>query len=146
MTKLWLLPPANEVCEGYVFTAVCLSTGGGLGHCPGVFCPGGRSLSRGISVQGGLCPGRGFCPGGSLFRKVSVQGVSVQVVSVLGGLCPGGSLSRGVPVQGGGLCPGRGLSLGISVRGEGRRGGLCLGGSGGTHPTGMHCCFVLTFL
>ena len=24
-----LLPPANEVCEGFVFTAVCLSTGGG---------------------------------------------------------------------------------------------------------------------
>ena len=24
-----LLPPANEVCEGYVFTRVCLSTGGG---------------------------------------------------------------------------------------------------------------------
>ena len=22
------LPPANEVCEGYVFTDVCLSTGG----------------------------------------------------------------------------------------------------------------------
>ena len=22
-----LLPPANEVCEGYVFTGVCLSTG-----------------------------------------------------------------------------------------------------------------------
>ena len=26
-----LLPPANEVCEGYVFTRVCLSTGGGGG-------------------------------------------------------------------------------------------------------------------
>ena len=24
-----LLPPANKVCEGYVFTSVCLSTGGG---------------------------------------------------------------------------------------------------------------------
>ena len=23
-----MLPPANEVCEGYVFTGVCLSTGG----------------------------------------------------------------------------------------------------------------------
>ena len=27
---LYLLPPANEVCEGYVFTGVCLSTGGGV--------------------------------------------------------------------------------------------------------------------
>ena len=25
-----LLPPANEVCEGYVFTGVCLHRGGGL--------------------------------------------------------------------------------------------------------------------
>ena len=28
-----LLPPANEVCEGYDFTGVCLSTGGGGGGC-----------------------------------------------------------------------------------------------------------------
>ena len=27
-----LLPPANEVCEGYVFTGVCLSTLGGGMH------------------------------------------------------------------------------------------------------------------
>ena len=26
------LPPANQVCEGYVFTGVCLSTGGCLPH------------------------------------------------------------------------------------------------------------------
>ena len=29
-----LLPPANEVCEGYVFTGVCPSTGGGGGCLP----------------------------------------------------------------------------------------------------------------
>ena len=32
VNKFWtqgrLLPPSNEVCEGYVFTGVCLSTGG----------------------------------------------------------------------------------------------------------------------
>ena len=33
-------PPANEVCEGNVFTGVFLFTGGG----------------GGVSVQGGLCP------------------------------------------------------------------------------------------
>ena len=44
---------------------------------------GGVSLSRGVSLQGGLCPG------------VSVQGVFVQ-----GGLCPGVFLSRGVSVWG----------------------------------------------
>ena len=44
-----LLPPANanDVCEGNVFTGICLSTG--------------VSLSRGISVQWGLCPGGGVC-------------------------------------------------------------------------------------
>ena len=30
-----LLPPANEVCEGYVFTGVCLSTGGVCVVAPG---------------------------------------------------------------------------------------------------------------
>ena len=53
------LPPANEVCEGYVFTGVCLSTRGGVL----------------VSVQGALCPGAGHCPGGSLSR--------------VGGLCQG---------------------------------------------------------
>ena len=41
------LPPANEVCEGYVFTGVCLSTWGGVCGC-----------SRG---QGGMCG----CSGGA---------------------------------------------------------------------------------
>ena len=31
----FLLPPANKACEGYIFTGVCLSTGGCLPHtCP----------------------------------------------------------------------------------------------------------------
>ena len=36
MSALWnsYLPPANEVCEGYVFTGVCLSTGGVPGQVP----------------------------------------------------------------------------------------------------------------
>ena len=90
-----LLPPANEVCEGNVFTDVCLSTWGSLFR--GGFCP------------GGLYPG-GLCPGGPLSRGVSIQGK---------GLYPGeGSLSRErVSVQGKGLCPGEGsLSRGVSVR------------------------------
>ena len=32
-TYLVLLPPANVVCEGYVFTSVCLSTGSGIPAC-----------------------------------------------------------------------------------------------------------------
>ena len=31
--RFQFLPLANEVCEGYVFTGVCLSTGGCLPHC-----------------------------------------------------------------------------------------------------------------
>ena len=56
------LPPSNEVCEGYVFTGVCLSTEGILSLCPGG-SPSWRGFPSwgvsvwGVSVQGGLCPG-----------------------------------------------------------------------------------------
>ena len=82
------LPPANEVCEGYVFTGVCLSTGFSV---------------WGVSIQGGLHPG-GLHPGGSLSMGVSVHGVSVQGVSegvsVQGVSVQKGSLFRRVSVQG----------------------------------------------
>ena len=74
-----LLPPANEVCEGYVFTGV-------LSVHRGVSVSVWRRVSlQVVSVQGG-----------SLSRVVSIQGGGL----CLGGLCPGGSLSRGVSVQG----------------------------------------------
>ena len=72
------LPPTNEVCEGYVFTGVCLSTGGGGGMhgCSqgghAWLLPGGACMvaPRGACVvaQGGMhgCSG-GSCmvaPGG----------------------------------------------------------------------------------
>ena len=63
--------------------------------CPQGEWAGGGSLSGGISVQEGLCPG-GVSVRESLSRGVSVWGVSV---SVQGDLCPGGSLSRGVSVR-----------------------------------------------
>ena len=60
---LILLPPANEVCEGYVFTGVCLSTQGGAcmvapGGC--MVAPGGGGMHgcyRGVCMvaAGGLC-------------------------------------------------------------------------------------------
>ena len=52
-------------CEGYVFTHVCLSMGGG-----------GNVWSWGVPALGGACSGRGACWGG-------------------GGLVPGGACSRG---------------------------------------------------
>ena len=57
------LSPANEVCEGYVFTGVRLSTGG---LCQGGLCPGG-ALPMGVSVQRA-----------SLSKGVSFQGVFVR--------------------------------------------------------------------
>ena len=55
VTPLFFLPPANEVYEDYVFTGVCLSTGGGRawllagGAC--VVAPGGAY----VVAQGGAC-------------------------------------------------------------------------------------------
>ena len=57
-----LLPPANEVCEGYVFTGVCHSvhSGGGMRVAPGghVWLLGGHAwLLRGDirDCSGGAC-------------------------------------------------------------------------------------------
>ena len=46
------LPPANEVCEAYVFTGVCLSGGmRGRGACV---------AGRGVCVAGGACEAGGM--------------------------------------------------------------------------------------
>ena len=55
-------------CEGYAFTGVCLSTGGGSGR-GGCLVPGGSGPRGGASSQGGLVRGRGVsgprgAPGG----------------------------------------------------------------------------------
>ena len=39
--NIYLLPSANEVCEGYVFTCVCHSVHGGMSVPGGVSAPGG---------------------------------------------------------------------------------------------------------
>ena len=58
MQKSNLLLPANEVCEGYVFTRVCLSTGdGGLqAHSQGEFQGSGWGVSRTTSGGAGGIP------------------------------------------------------------------------------------------
>ena len=76
-----LLPPANEVCEGYVFTPVCHSVGGGVhgrgacmhgrGHVWQGVCVAGRHAWQGVCVagghawQGGVC-GREACMSGGM--------------------------------------------------------------------------------
>ena len=44
VSRCEVLPPANEVCEGNVFTGVCLSTGGCI--YPGRSLPGGSLSGR----------------------------------------------------------------------------------------------------
>ena len=162
-----LLPPANEVCEGYVFTGVCLSTRGSRSLSKGSMSQGGvsvwgvslsrGSLSRGgVSVQGGsLCPGgeslsRGSLSRGSLFRGISVRGSLYRKGSL-----SRGSLSRGVSVQGVSV---QGVSVqgslqGVSVGRSLSRGKVSVWPSlsgpppirlrtGSKHPTGIHSCLL----
>ena len=48
----FLLPPANVVCEGYVFTGVCLSIGGGIPACIADGIP--ACLAAGLWEGGGI--------------------------------------------------------------------------------------------
>ena len=82
MLKFYLLPPANEVCEGSVFTGVCLSTGGWV-------CIQGVGLHRGGCIQGG--EGGGLHPSGkgSASRRGGGGGSSYRGN---GGLYPGGGV------------------------------------------------------
>ena len=78
-----LLLPANVVSEGYVFTGVCLSTGGGspsrggFSIRGGFLHPGGVSIPEGFSICGGaLHPGGGFHP-------VNVRAVRILLECIL---------------------------------------------------------------
>ena len=74
----WFLPPANVVCEGYVFTGVCLSTRGGS-PSRGVLHPGGVLHLGGFSIPWGVLHPRGGSPsqGGSPSRGGSPSGQCV---------------------------------------------------------------------
>ena len=53
MIKRTFLPPANEVCEDYVFTGVCLSTGRGACVAGGGGMNGEGHAWQGACVVGG---------------------------------------------------------------------------------------------
>ena len=94
-----LLPPANEVYEGYVFTPVCQSFCSGGGWTRGVPALGGCLLQRGVSGP----------------RGVPAGGVSGPRGCLLGGCL----LWEGVPAPGGWGPPGphpRGKLRGIRSR------------------------------
>ena len=79
------LPPANVVCEGYVFTGVCLSTGGAWSW--------GGSWSRGCLVGGVHGPWGAWSGGARFWGVPGLRGVCSQ----------GGAWSRGCLLLGGGL-------------------------------------------
>ena len=72
------LSPANEVCEGYVFTGVCLSTGGG-----GCMVVGGHAWLQ-LGMNG--CS-RGCIFGGCMVEGVWLQGACMVVGVWLQGVC-----------------------------------------------------------
>ena len=90
------LPPANEVCEGYVFTRVCLSTGGCVWQ--GGMHGGGGMHDRGACVAGG-CAWQGVCRQRACMagRDVPGRGCAWQGAW---GVCVVGSMHGG----GGGMC------------------------------------------
>ena len=115
-----LLPPANEVCEGYVFTGVCLSTGGGDSTCagtpprsaPGRYTPTPQQVHPQTSTPllAGTPPGRYPPP-----RQVPPGRYTPQQVHPPGQFPPQGRYT-----------PRSQCMLGYGQQ------------AGGTHPTGMH--------
>ena len=113
------LPPANEVREGYVFTLVCLSTGGGwYPSMPCRWYPSMPCKSPGGCISSMPCRFPGPHPGKSLRGLAGGGGLQAHTQGRSPGPHPGGS-------PGGGVYP--------SMH-------LMATAAGSTHPTGMHSC------
>ena len=86
-----LLPPANEVCEGYVFTGVCLSKGGVRGCSWGAYIVAPRGGMRGCSWGAWLLPGGHvwLLPGGHVWL---LQGACVVAPRGVHGCSRGGCM------------------------------------------------------
>ena len=74
------LPPTNEVCEGYVFTGVCLSTGGGStwAGTPGQVHPLAGTPPGRYTPQAGTSPGQVHPPGRYTPRPQCMLGYGQQ--------------------------------------------------------------------
>ena len=96
-----LLSPANEVCEGYVFTGVCLSTGGGEHAWQWGCVWQGRggwgacmdAWQGGCAWQGGM-HGRGVCLAGGVCMAGGMHG---RQICVAGGVCGRGVCMECMP-------------------------------------------------
>ena len=121
------LPPANEVCEGYVFTGVCLSTRGHVWQ-GGVY---GREVRMAGGVHGRGCSWQGACVAGGVHGRGHVW---------WGACMAGGVHGRGHACQGGVHGRGACMAGGVCGRGhvwQGRRAwqGVCVW-QGGVHDRG----------
>ena len=82
--QVLLLPPANVVCECYVFTGVCLSTGGGGSPSRGVLHPRGvLHLGGVLHPRGVLHPEGGFSIQGGFSMPGGLHPVNVRAVRIL---------------------------------------------------------------
>ena len=138
VTLLPLLPPANEVCEGYVFTRVCLSTGGRestWAGTPGVGTPPrpGTAPGPGTPTPPGTSPRPGTPP--DQVHPLPDQVHPQDQVHPLPEQVPPRTRypwTRYTP-------PGTRLGTPPGAVYAGRYGQQ----AGGTHPTGMHSCYVI---
>ena len=81
MDLKFVITAANEVCEGFVFTGVCMSTGGGM-HEGGVHGRGGMH-GGGCLWQGGM-HGIGACvAGGGPSWQIPRDTVNERAVRIL---------------------------------------------------------------
>ena len=119
ISSIKFVPPANEVCEGYVFTHVCLSTGGmrGKGVCI-------RGMHKGVCMAGGM----------------HGSGGSVAVACMAGGMCGSGGQHAWQCMAGGSMAGGMHGSGGMCGSGVHVAGGMC--GSGGQHAWQGACVAV----
>ena len=141
------LPSANEVCEGYVFTRVCHSVHGG--GCL-------QAHTQGEVEGSGQVGSPGPYPGGEGWGVWLVGSPDPYLGGRLRGLAGG---SPG-PYPGGGWGSGWGVSRPRPGGGSRLRwGGVCVSqhalrqtpspmeqtatAADGTHPTGMHSCFII---
>ena len=124
-----LLPPANEVCEGYVFTRECpLGGGGGIPAC----------LASGIPVYLAGLQGWGWFPIMPCRSPGPHPGGSIRSLS--------GGVSRPTP-RGEVVGSGQGGLQAHTWEGSISQHALrqtppqlTATAAGGTHPTGMHSC------
>ena len=137
------LPPPNEVCEGYVFTCVCLSTGGmhGRGCAWQGACMVGECAWWGSVCGRRACMAGGVHGGGHVWQRGGMhgRGAFVAVGWVAGeGMCDRGCAWWGRcmagGMHGGGHVWQGGMYAMADTMGYGQW-------AGGMHPTGMHSCF-----